>query len=673
MRRLCRAALLLVLAVCGTPASAESRPSAWTIMLYVSAAHANAAVELLKIIEQCGEVGTTPQIEVLALIDQDAAGAVCGTPPWRGAVLARVHRRRLEVLDTRLDGPASFTNMGDPATLASLIRVGVARGAGRRLVLVTMGHGNGCEGICIDQTGRLGEEDQPAPTTLSYSDLCRGIALGLGRSRRAIDLLVLGNCTAGCLEAAVPLHGYCHRLIAAEGLISEDALDGASLLQRLNRRPSIATDDLARLIVSEAIFPPLKAEQCLTPHEQDQSLALIDVQAVPNLRHELRRLVETIQDDLRGSGHVGSAARAAIERACRVHCTECVPKLQSCTGYAGAGACCMRDLGLITRELRRTGTPTVDRAAARVEDALDRCVLSVRSRPRPWCESGEHMGLSIFVTCRHDDLDTYESFGHLTGTGWAQLLRSLYPEGCPPPIDDPGPSPCLGPVSVVVSASDRLELTTPLGPCPHPLLAAWFVVETQGSTEPSRLLSEPIWRGDQEAQPQNLNAVWRWTAYYPSDALAGVPVAVEGVRSSEERAGEWRARVRAGLSATWGKRGSRARWSDVVLDASIDPTGGMVDLQRFATLPGRRGGGVATGRLRPGLYVGAPEAIFDWMDTELDGGAPPEPRAQVSTAGFSIQPHRLPPGLPVRVGIRIQTSRGYEERFAAGGERVPAR
>jgi Clostripain family. len=183
-------------------------PDSWTIMTY-SIADTNLEPAMLEDIEELGQVGTRPGLNLVALVDR-AEGytdtSVLGLPDWTGAKLLEIGRgTATELYDY---GPL---NTGDPATLQAFIRESIRAYPAANYGLVISDHGASWPGI--------GDDESHNHDTLTLSELEQAISGAIAETGvDGLDLLGFDACLMATYEVATTMAPYADILVASQEL-----------------------------------------------------------------------------------------------------------------------------------------------------------------------------------------------------------------------------------------------------------------------------------------------------------------------------------------------------------------------------------------------------------------------------------------------------------------------
>lgn len=221
-------------------AAAESPRAEWTLVLYLAADNDLEAAQLDDLRELLA-VGSTDQVQVVALVDRHPEGAgrysnaaVANLPAWTSAKLLHVERGRLrEVADW------GEVDTGDPATLDRLLQTAVREFPARRYALVLGNHGLGWQGTAVDATS-----SGDSLTLLELASVLQPFATAHGR----LELLGFDSCLMGTLEVATAMRPYARYMVASEEIEPDEGWAYDAILAALAADPSADGERLGRIV-----------------------------------------------------------------------------------------------------------------------------------------------------------------------------------------------------------------------------------------------------------------------------------------------------------------------------------------------------------------------------------------------------------------------------------------
>jgi hypothetical protein len=183
-------------------------PDSWTIMTY-SIADTNLEPFMMEDLEELGDVGTRPGLNLVALVDR-AEGytevPLLGVPDWTGAKLLEVGRDSATVLADYGD-----INTGDPDVLQAFIRESIRAYPAANYGLVISDHGASWPGV--------GDDESAGGDTLTLAELDQALAGALADTGvDTIDMLGFDACLMATYEVASTLAPYADVLVASQEL-----------------------------------------------------------------------------------------------------------------------------------------------------------------------------------------------------------------------------------------------------------------------------------------------------------------------------------------------------------------------------------------------------------------------------------------------------------------------
>lgn len=192
----------------GAPGTPVVAPDSWTIMTY-SIADTNLEEFMMADLEELGDVGTRPGLNLVALVDR-AEGytdvPVLGIPDWEGAKLLEVGRDSATVL-----ADYGHLNTGDAATLQAFIRESIRAYPAANYGLVISDHGASWPGV--------GDDESHGNDTLTLAELDSAIGGALAETGvDRLDLVGFDACLMATYEVATTLAPHADLLLASQEL-----------------------------------------------------------------------------------------------------------------------------------------------------------------------------------------------------------------------------------------------------------------------------------------------------------------------------------------------------------------------------------------------------------------------------------------------------------------------
>lgn len=243
----------------GATAKADGQP--WTILAY-SIADTNLEPFMVQDVNEMGEVGSTEDLNIVALVDR---ASDYGNDPlldiggYVGAKLMVVNQGSAEVLEEMGD-----VNTGDPQVLADFIAQGFEAYPAGHHALVISDHGASWPGV--------GGDESAGHDSLSLAEIEGAIAAGLeGAGIDKLDLLGFDACLMATYEVASTLAPYADRMLASQELEPGHGWNYRTL-QVLVDEPGAPVDALGSALI--AGFADQAAE---SGTDAEITLALIDL------------------------------------------------------------------------------------------------------------------------------------------------------------------------------------------------------------------------------------------------------------------------------------------------------------------------------------------------------------------------------------------------------------
>lgn len=192
----------------GAPGSPVVAPDSWTIMTY-SIADTNLEPFLMQDLEELGDVGTRPGLNLVALVDR-AEGytetPLLGVPDWTGAKLMEVGRDSATVL-----ADYGHLNTGDPDVLQAFIRESIRAYPAANYGLVISDHGASWPGVGGDES-----HDHDVLTLAELDQAIGGALAETGIDR--LEMLGFDACLMATFEVASTMAPYADLLISSQEL-----------------------------------------------------------------------------------------------------------------------------------------------------------------------------------------------------------------------------------------------------------------------------------------------------------------------------------------------------------------------------------------------------------------------------------------------------------------------
>lgn len=395
------------------PALAE-----WTILVYMNGDN-NLELSALHDLNEMEAAGSSQRVNVVVQIDR-ALGETGIDGDWTGARRYLIRGDADDgVLASDLLEEMGELNMGDPQTLADFVAWGRQTYPANRTALLLWDHGAGWQGVSFDSDTPIG------PDNLSLADLQGGLAAGLAQSDPVrLDVVAFDACLMGQLDVLEAVQPHARYAVASEEVTPGQGWNYRSWLGQLYARPTIGSDELARLLVDDfsATYTQLDPDDFVT-------MTAVDLHHLPALTYALESLAQLLLADPAFNASAVGDARSGAEAFARVYADE----------FERYGAV---DLGHFVRILaQRSPSEQVSEAAGRVEEALATAVLAHRHG----AGFKNSNGIAIYFPRSRDQYA--EAYGAVTPLKlWDQFLTSYHTTSF---TDLPAPEIHLAPVTAV--------------------------------------------------------------------------------------------------------------------------------------------------------------------------------------------------------------------------------
>ena len=374
------AVLLAALALSEPAAPPPPAVAEWTLMVYVDA-DCDLEEPTLRDLEEMLAAGSTPQVNIVALVDRAAKGeeedgysnrGVANLPNWTTAKLLYVEPGKLREL-----ADWGEANLSDGATLRRFVETVRQAYPARRYGLVIGDHGAAWPGVVADDSSSQ-EGDLLTPDELRR-------ALEPALAGTPLDLIGFDACLMANLETAQALAPVARTLVASEELEPGMGWEYTTPLRALARQPSLTGAELGRLIADA-----FRASYENSPHEEMReqapgtTLSVVALERLSGLDSALAGLADQLKKGLEKGGRAAWLQVAESRARTEEYGTLGDPQEPGSSLY---------DLRDLARKLaRNVSDPAVKAAAGAVESAVGQVVVhAVRGRARP-----DSSGLSVF-------------------------------------------------------------------------------------------------------------------------------------------------------------------------------------------------------------------------------------------------------------------------------------
>lgn len=375
----------------GAPGNPLVAPDSWTIMTY-SIADTNLEPFMMEDLEELGEVGTRPGLNLVALVDR-AEGytevPLLEIPDWEGAKLIEVGRGDATVL-----ADYGALNTGDPAVLQAFIRESIRAYPAANYGLVISDHGASWPGVGGD------ESHDHDVLTLSELDEAIGGAIaetGIGK----LDLVGFDACLMATYEVASTMAPHADILVASQELEPGHGWDYRSF--------DAAFRGATPAELGSAIVDGFHQQAVASGTDVDITLSVVDLAGFAAVDEAVAELAGALTE------RVADVAPTVGRTLAQTLGFGTHPNPQYDTH--------MKDLGILAGELSVDAVDVAPEAEAVVRAVNDVVLDRVAGQATRGAT-----GLSIYFppTGQYYDED-YAAVGERTG--WADFLTTYYTEG----------------------------------------------------------------------------------------------------------------------------------------------------------------------------------------------------------------------------------------------------
>jgi hypothetical protein len=385
-----------------SPGSPLQAPDSWTIMTD-SIADTNLEPFMMEDIEELGDVGSRPGLNLVALVDR-AEGytetSVLGIPDWTGAKLLEINRNSATELADY--GPL---NTGDPDVLQAFVRESIRAYPAANYALVISDHGASWPGV--------GDDESHGNDTLTLPELEQAISgavaeTGIGK----LDLVGFDACLMATYEVATTLAPYADTLVASQELEPGHGWDYRSF--------EAAFRGATPAELGSAIVDGFESQAIASGTDVDITLSVVDLANFGAVDDAVAGLASALSD--RVADVAPTVGRTLAQT------------LGFGTHPNPAYDTHMKDLGILAGELSVDALDVADQA-----DALVRAINDVVLTKVSGQATRGATGLSIYFPPSGQYYN--EEYAAVSErTGWADFLTTYYEEGgaVEPPISVSG-------------------------------------------------------------------------------------------------------------------------------------------------------------------------------------------------------------------------------------------
>jgi len=294
------------------PASAAARPTV-TVMCYLNGDN-NLSVEVLNALDMMETVGSSPQVNIIALVDGHPQGSQPYGTKWSGTHLVHVlaDQERGRIVSPIIESYGE-RNLGEPDTLTDFVRTSRQRFPADRYIFCTFAHGKGI--INTDHFAGFKtykslsiSSDETNHAIMTHSQFQKALSAGLAGEK--FDLMVMFSCLTNMVEIAYSLRDVTRYLVASEdeirllndppGTYQLRGIAFEDFLKQLQTDPEIQAPDLARHIIDLYIEPYNRKIKIVDTdgsaryYQFSAGLSLIDTQSLTGLASRLDQLTQIV-------------------------------------------------------------------------------------------------------------------------------------------------------------------------------------------------------------------------------------------------------------------------------------------------------------------------------------------------------------------------------------------
>ncbi len=312
---------------------ASVSPSGVTVLCYMNGDN-DLAPEVLHTVDMLETIGSSSEVNVIALVDghSDFSGPYGDT--WRGAKLLHLMP---DAVIGRINSPViadwGEADLGSANTLEAFVRLAIERFPARRYIFYTFAHSRGIIDTKTLSCPLPGKSLSISIDTTNDSKMALDQfhqALSNGLQGRQFDLMVMFSCLTGMLEVGYTLSDITRYMVASEdeirllnqpqGAFQIRGLKIEKMLTHLQAQYDMDARELGRLLVDNHFqnyrqAMPLWADQPTSMRANyAASMALVDCKRLPHLVQRLDKLAQQLiahTDDPMVIAQVGKALYAS--------------------------------------------------------------------------------------------------------------------------------------------------------------------------------------------------------------------------------------------------------------------------------------------------------------------------------------------------------------------------
>ncbi len=387
-----------------TSTTVVPRPPAqfnWTVLIYMDIDNNLEAQKMVTSLGTAAEVGSTADVNVIALVDRTGDntadptapdGDLGSIPAFEDAKLIRVDQGDYAELQD-----LGEIDMGDPQTLAWFVHTGVVQYPSNHYSLIFANHGGAIQGAMWDDA---------SGSNLSIPEMSDGIASGLRATGvPKIDLIGYDACLMATYDTAVSLAPVADWLVASEEVSLTNTYDYGAALRAIVGNPNATGEDMGRAFVDNSVDPqwPIGTTSLLDLSQMGRVQ-----QAVDSLGRSLRDSMSSVVTEL------GRQRAQTLEFGID-------PDTGQNLGFS------VVDLGDLTRRLSSGFPDAVQVARSAVFDAVAGTAVDVKSGPA----AAAATGMSIYFPQSPQFYDSgYDALA--SGGAWREMVKAYFDAGGTP-------------------------------------------------------------------------------------------------------------------------------------------------------------------------------------------------------------------------------------------------
>ncbi|MCK5562272.1 MAG: hypothetical protein KAJ51_16855 [Thermoplasmata archaeon] len=389
-------------------------PAIWTCLFYFDGDNNLADYnEMLTDLEYLEKVGSTPEVNLLCLLDRNEAD----DSHLYYIKMGGVDEFALSELDANY---TNEVNMGDPDTLTAFTKWAVENYPAEHYNILLSNHGGGWRGICWDDTS---DGD-----TLDLADLKNSLSKIKDIIGKKVDVLSTVACLVGMVEFAYPLRDYVDYFIGSEAYSygSENTTEDGLLIGNwqfdeiwsdLAETPTMAPEEFAVLAIEHFNpYGPWRAPPFIPKTESSDTLAVIDCSKIENVTFAADELAKCVKSKPMWRNRVTGVLQAAESYSGQLD-------------FIGIATYTNYDLYDFAEKLEPLfGMSDVQSACQDVYDAVDQAVVAETHGSNAL--EGDHVnshGLAIYFPQRETEYNAkYDYIDFAQETSWDEFIKEYW-------------------------------------------------------------------------------------------------------------------------------------------------------------------------------------------------------------------------------------------------------